>query len=280
MNVSASVKGSSSIPSILTGKIALVTGGSRGIGAAVSKLLAQRGAHVIVNYFKNKDAADKVVEEIKEVNKKGARGLGGGDAVGGDAIAIQADVREPTQIKHMVEEAIQNYENIDILVNNAIVGRYFLKPFLETTWDDFLEKFNDEIKSAYEVTKAVLPYMVRQNYGRIIYVSTGSAKYPNPAGAIAFGTAKAGLVTFAKYIAQEFGRKGITANIVSPGLTETDQNVHMPVEMKQQYASLTTLGRTGKPEDVARVVAFFASDDSGYMTGTYAPVDGGLVIGG
>jgi 3-oxoacyl-[acyl-carrier protein] reductase len=95
-----------------------------------------------------------------------------------------------------------------------MVGCYFLKPFLETTWDDFLEKFNDEIKAAYEVTRAVLPYMVNQNYGRIVYVATGSAKYPNPPGAIAFRTAKAALVTFAKYIAQEFGRKGITANIV------------------------------------------------------------------
>jgi 3-oxoacyl-[acyl-carrier protein] reductase len=151
----------------------------------------------------------------------------------------------------------------------------FKKPFMETTWDDFLEKFNDEIKAAYEV-----PDMVKQNYGRIIFVATGSAKYPNPPGAIAFGTAKAGLVAFAKYIAQEFGRKGITANIESPGLIETDQNAHFPAEIKQQYASLTTIGRIGKPEDVANVIAFFSSDESEYMTGTYAPVDGGLVIGG
>jgi 3-oxoacyl-[acyl-carrier protein] reductase len=93
--------------------------------------------------------------------------------------------------------------------------------------------------------------MVKQNYGRIICVATGSAKYPNPPGAIAFGTAKAGLVTFAKYIAQEFGRKGITANIVSPGLVDTDQNAPFPAEIKQHYASLTTIGRTGKPKDVA-----------------------------
>jgi 3-oxoacyl-[acyl-carrier protein] reductase len=257
-------------PGSLAGRTAVVTGGSRGVGAATSKLLAARGANVIVNYFNNKEAADKVVDEIKK------------DAgiTGGGAIAIQADVRKQTQVEYMVGEAIERYGRIDILVNNAMVGRYFLKQFLETTWDDFLEKFNDEIKSAYEVTRAVLPYMVKQNYGRIIYVATGSAKFPNPPGAIAFGTAKAGLVAFAKYIAQEFGRKGITANIVSPGLVETDQNAHFPAEIKQQYASLTTIGRTGKPEDVANVIAFFASDESEYMTGTYAPVDGGLVIGG
>lgn len=228
-----------------------------------------------------KEAANSVVEEIKKANKKDVRRLEcGEDGTRGDAIAIQADVRDPTHVKHIVEEAIKHYGNIEILVNNAMVGRYFLKPFMETAWDDFSEKFYDEIKAAYEVTRAVLPDMVRQTYGRIIYISTGSAKYPEPPGAIAFGTAKASLVTFAKYIAREFGRKGITANVVSPGLTETDQNVHMPMEMKDQYASLTTIGRTGRPEDVARVVAFFASDDSGYMTGTYAPVDGGLVIGG
>jgi 3-oxoacyl-[acyl-carrier protein] reductase len=222
-----------------------------------------------LNYFKNKDAADKVVEEINKEARE----------TEGYAIAIQADVREQTQVEHIVKEGIQRYGRIDILVNNAMVGRYF-KPFMETTWDDFTEKFTDEIKSAYEVTRAVLPDMVKQKYGRIVYVATGSAKFPNPPGAISFGTAKAGLVTFAKYIAQEFGRKGITANIVSPGLIETDQNVHFPAEIKQRYASLTTMGRTGKPEDVANVIAFFASDESEYMTGTYAPVDGGLVIGG
>jgi 3-oxoacyl-[acyl-carrier protein] reductase len=216
----------------LAGRTALVTGGSRGVGAATSKLLAARGANVIINYFSNKEAADKVVEQINK-EARGAEGY---------AIAIQADVRKQSQVEYMIGEAIQRYGRIDILVNNAMVGRYFLKPFMETTWDDFTEKFIDEIKSAYEVTRAVLSDMIKQKYGRIIYVATGSAKYPNPPGAIAFGTAKAGLVTFAKYIAQEFGRKGITANIVSPGLIETDQNAHFPAEIKQQYASLTTMG--------------------------------------
>ena len=146
--------------SSLAGRVALVTGGSRGVGAATSKVLAARGANVIVNYFSNKEAADKVVEDIN----KEARGTEG------YAIAIQADVREQTQVEHIVKESIQRYGRIDILVNNAMVGRYFLTPFLETTWNDFAEKFNDEIKSAYEVTRAVIPYMVKQNYGRIIYM--------------------------------------------------------------------------------------------------------------
>jgi len=122
--------------------------------------------------------------------------------------------------------------------------------------------------------------MIKHNYGRIVYIATGSAKYPNPPGAIAFGTAKAGLVAFANYIAQEYGRNGIRANIVSPGIIETDQNKNFISEIKQQYASITTLGRTGKPEDVAKVVAFLVSEDAEYLTGTYLPVDGDLVIGG
>src|SRR5918912_3949059 len=121
----------------LAGRTALVTGGSSGVGAATSKLLAARGANVIVNYFSNKEAADKVVEEIN----KEARGTQG------YAIAIQADVRKQTQVEYMVGEAIQRYGRIDILVNNAMVGRYFLKPFTKTSWDDFTEKLNDEIIS-------------------------------------------------------------------------------------------------------------------------------------
>ena len=130
----------------LAGRTALVTGGSRGVGGATSKLLAARGANVIVNYFKNKDVADKVVEQLN----KEARGTEG------YAIAIQADVRKQTQVEYMVGEAIQRYGPIDILVNNAMVGRYFLKPFLETTWDDFLEKFNDEIKAGIRSNKSSL----------------------------------------------------------------------------------------------------------------------------
>ena len=157
-------------PGSLAGRTALVTGGSRDVGAASSKLLAARGANVIVNYFNNKDASDKVVEQINNKESLGAED---------HAIATQADVRKQSQVEYMVGEAIQRYGRIDILVNNAMDGRYFLKLFLETTWDDFAEKFNDEIKAAYEVTRPVLPYMVKQNYGRFIYVATSSAKFPN-----------------------------------------------------------------------------------------------------
>jgi 3-oxoacyl-[acyl-carrier protein] reductase len=179
----------------------------------------------------------------------------------------------------MMEKIHETFGHVDILVNNAMVGRYFLKPFFELKWDDFYEKLYDEIKAADEATRATLPTMIQNNYGRIVYIATGSAKFPQPTGAIAFGTAKAGLVAFAKYIAQEYGRNGIRSNIVSPGLIETDQNKDFDPQIKQQYASITALGRSGKPEDVAKVVAFLVSDDAEYITGTYIPVDGGFIIG-
>jgi 3-oxoacyl-[acyl-carrier protein] reductase len=116
---------------------------------------------------------------------------------------------------------------------------------LELTWNDFNGKFYDEIKAAYKITRVTPPNMIKHNYGRIVYIATDSAKYPNLPAAIVFGTTKASLVAFAKYIAQEYGRNGIKIIIVSPGLIETDQNKNSPIEMKQRYAIITTLGRVG-----------------------------------
>ncbi|MDQ3854125.1 MAG: SDR family oxidoreductase [Thermoproteota archaeon] len=260
----------------MTFKTALVTGGGRGIGSAISKLLAARGANVIVNYLSNKESAERVVSEIKA--RKDAAGPVGGNGNGvGNALAIQADVRDANQVQQMVDEAIKQFGNIDILVSNANVSQYILKPFLDTTWDDFSQRFSDEMKAAYEVTRAVLPAMIKNHYGKLIYITTGSVRYTMPNGAIAFATAKSGLVTFSRYIAQEFGKHGITVNVVAPGLTETDANRYLPQEAKQQIASMTSLGRVGKPEDVAGGVAFLASNDSNFMTGTYMPVDGGFI---
>ncbi|MDQ3966850.1 MAG: SDR family oxidoreductase [Thermoproteota archaeon] len=256
----------------LDDKTTIVTGGGRGIGAAICKLLAERGANIVVNYMSNKESADKVASEIRETARTRNANI--------DALAVQADVRNTAQVQNMVDETIRKYGQIDILVNNAAVARYELKPFLETTWDDFAERFNDEMKAAYNVTRAVLPGMIERHYGKLIYITSGSARYTMPNGAIAFASAKSALVTFSRYIAQEFGRQRITANVIAPGLTETDANVYMPQEAKQQMASLSAIGRLGKPEDVARAVAFAASDDSNFVTGTYIPVDGGFVLVG
>jgi len=246
--------------SSLQGKVAIVTGGGRGIGAATAKLLAARGAKVVVNYFSNSASAEGVVSAIQ--------------AAGGEAIALQADVRDAAQVGKLVEGTKSAFGRIDILVSNANMN-FAMKPFTAMSWDEFSQKLNDEMKAAFETTKAVVPTMIEQKYGRIIYISSGLGKNPSP-NFIAHGTSKGALDSFSRYIAQELGPQGITANVVAPGLTETDATAHQPAEGKKFMASLTPLKRIAEPEDIASAVAFFASDDSKFMTGTYAPVNGGM----
>lgn len=247
----------------LQGKVALVAGGGRGIGAATAKLLAARGASVVVNYLKNSASAEQVIAQIH--------------ANGGQAIAVQADIQNQNQAESLVQEARNAYGRIDILVNSASSSGV-IKPFEQMNWDEFVLGVNRELKAAFVLTKAVLPTMQQQHYGRIIYIASGLAKAPSMYGAISISTAKAGLVAFAKYIAKEYGPSGVTANVVSPGMVETDLSARISAEQKQHLADMTPLGRIAQPEDIAHVIAFFASDDSGFMTGTYAPVNGGMAM--
>jgi 3-oxoacyl-[acyl-carrier protein] reductase len=247
----------------LNGKVAIVTGGARGIGAATSKLLAQRGAKVVVNYLRNKEAAEEVLAAIH--------------ALGGEAVAFQADVRDEQEVDSLVHFAKDSYSGrIDILVNNANIP-FVMMPFSEMTWNDFSQKLHEELKSAFLMTKAVIPSMSEQKYGRIIYISAGLGKHPD-SSMIAHGTAKGAVDTFAKYIAHEFGPIGITANVVAPGATETDATDFLPEQVKQAISSFTPMRRIGKPQDIAGVIAFLASDDSQFVTGTYTPVDGGFAM--
>lgn len=247
----------------MQGKVALVTGGGRGIGAATARLLAAQGASVVVNYLKNASTAEQVVEQIR-TNE-------------GQAIAVQADVRDLQQAERLAEAVLTTYGRIDILVH-SVSASAVIKPFAEMNWEEFALGITSELKAAFGSTKAVLPAMQHQRYGRIVYLASGLAKAPTMHGAISIGTAKAGLVAFAKYIAKEFGSYGITANTVAPSMVETDLSVIVPPEQKQRIATLTPLGRIAQPEDIAQVVAFFASDASGFMTGTYAPVNGGITM--
>lgn len=205
-NLSNSI-GDSNATHILTGKTALVTGGGRGISATISKTLAKRGANVVVNYFKYEGSANEIVSQIKTIKES--------DPLVGNTIGVKADVTDAECVSSMMDKIKGSFDHVDIMVNNAMTGLYFLKPFLELKWEDFYERFYDEIKAAYEITRATLPSIIKHNYGKIVYIATGSAKYPNPPGAIAFGTAKAGLVAFAKYIAQEYGRNGMSKYCVT-----------------------------------------------------------------
>ncbi len=244
----------------LENKVALITGSSRGIGAKTAELLADRGARVVVNYNSSADAAESVATSIRDD--------------GGEAMVVQADVRERDDVETMVDELRSEWGSIDVLVSNANMS-FARKPLAEMTWAEFSQKLNDELRAAFVTSKAVLPGMADQEWGRVVYVSSGLGKHPAP-GMIAHGTAKAGLDTFTKYVAAEYGPKGITANVVAPGLTETDATAGQPDERKEQVAQHTPLGRVGQPEDVAHAIAALVGDDGQFLTGTYTPVNGGM----
>jgi 3-oxoacyl-[acyl-carrier protein] reductase len=159
----------------------------------------------------------------------------------------------------------KTYGRLDILVYSATSGVVF-KPFAQIGWKEFILSINHELQGVFNSTRAVLPLMQEQHYGRIVYLGSGLAKNPQMQGGISLGTAKAALTGFARYIAKEYGRAGITTNIVAPGMVETELIAFIPAEDKQRTAAFTPLGRPAQPEDIAWVVAFFASDASGLMS--------------
>ncbi|MFE4961094.1 SDR family NAD(P)-dependent oxidoreductase [Streptomyces sp. NPDC056653] len=243
-----------------TGRVALVTGASSGIGAATARLLAARGMRVVVNYLRSTKSAEKVVA-----------GIG---AAGGQAMAVQADVREAAAVENMVEEVRAAWGGVDVLVHNALIP-YAVKPFQDMTWEELGGKLDAEMHAAFVVTKAVLPAMTEQGWGRIIYLGTGLSRRPRQ-GMIALGTAKAALEQFARYLTQELGPQGITVNIVAPGPVESrTANDVLDDAHKQRQAAATPLGRLAYPADIAQAVAFYAGKDNAFMTGTTAAVNGG-----
>jgi 3-oxoacyl-[acyl-carrier protein] reductase len=242
-------------------RVALVTGASSGIGAATARLLAERGMRVAVNYLHSAQAAEDVVAGI--------------EAAGGEAMALQADVREADAVETMIERVGAAWGGVDVLVHNALTP-YAIKPFQDMTWDELGGKLDDELRAAFVVTKAVLPAMTGQRWGRLVYLGTGLSRRPR-AGMIALGTAKAALTQFARYLAQELGPQGITVNVVEPGpVTDTRISQVLDDEQKRRQVAATPLGRLARPDDVARAVAFYAAEGNTFMTGTTAAVNGGM----
>jgi 3-oxoacyl-[acyl-carrier protein] reductase len=246
------------------GRVALVTGGTRGIGAAVSRLLASRGMRVAVNYRSSRDEADDVVASIR--------------SGGGEAMAVQADVRDGSAVLGMVEQVRAAMGEPEVLIHNALIP-FAVKSFDEISWDELGGKLDQEMQAAFLVTKAVVPGMAARGYGRIVYLGTALSRRPR-AGMVALGTAKAAVGSFARYVAQELGPRGITVNVVAPGpVAETTMGeTALDQECRQLLAAETVLGRIASPADVARAVAFYAGDESGFITGTTAPVNGGQVM--
>jgi 3-oxoacyl-[acyl-carrier protein] reductase len=246
-----------------TGRVALVTGSSSGIGAATAQLLAARELRVVVNYLHSEAAAEEVVAGI--------------EGAGGRAMAVQADVCEPAAVDTMIERVRAVWGGIDVLVHNALTP-YAIKPFQEMTWEELGGKLDDEMRAAFVVTKAVLPAMTARGWGRLIYLGTGLSRRPRE-GMIALGTAKAALTQFARYLAQELGPAGITVNVVEPGpVAETKISHVLDEDQTRRQVAATPLGRLARPADVAQAVAFYAGEDSSFMTGTTAPVNGGMAM--
>jgi 3-oxoacyl-[acyl-carrier protein] reductase len=218
---------------------------------------------VVVNYLHSGQAAEGVVADI--------------EAAGGQAMAVQADVREVAAVETLVERVAAAWGGIDVLVHNALTP-YAIKPFQDMTWEELGGKLDDEMSAAFVVTKAVLPAMTEQGWGRIVYLGTGLSRRPR-AGMIALGTAKAALTQFARYVAQELGPQGVTVNIVEPGpVAETRISQVLDEEQTRRQVAATPLGRLARPADVAQAVAFYASEDNSFMTGTTAAVNGGMAM--
>jgi len=244
----------------LTGKVALVTGASRGIGAATARLLAAHGAAVGVNYFRSEGPAAEVAGAIA--------------AAGGRALTVQADVRDPAQVEAMVRQTEAGLGPVDVLVVNASIS-FPIQPFLTYSWEAFEAKLVGEIKAAFHCCRAVAPGMVARRSGSIVCISSGLSRHPG-VGFVAHSTAKSGLDAFAKSLALELGPSGVRVNVVAPGLTLTDATAMLPEAAKAASAAQTPLRRNGEAGDVAGAVLFLASDASRFVSGQYLAVSGGV----
>ena len=240
-------------------RVCLVTGASRGIGAATARLLARHGAAVAVNFHQSGGAAAALVSKI--------------EASGGRALAIGADVRERTQVETMVERVAATLGPVDILVLNAAI-QFPMVPFVDYPWEAFEAKLTGELKASFFCCRAVVPSMVERGRGSIIAVSSGLSRHPG-FGFCAHSTAKSALDAFARALALELGPRGIRVNVVAPGLTLTDATAGLPQPVKDAMARQTPLGRNAVAEDVAGAILALACDEAGFVSGAYVPVSGG-----
>ncbi|ABC82929.1 SDR family NAD(P)-dependent oxidoreductase [Anaeromyxobacter dehalogenans] len=244
---------------MLENKVAIVTGGSRGIGAAIAKALAASGAKVAVNYARSKEHGQQVVADIA--------------ARGGRAMLARADVTVPSEVEGMVRAVEAELGPVDVLVNNANMS-FPIAPFAEYRWEDFERKLCSELKASFLTCQAVVPGMIRRGGGCIVNVSSGLSRQPGP-GFVAHSSAKAALDAFSRSLALELGPHGIRVNVVAPGLTLTDATASQPKAMHDAIAAHTPLRRLGAPEDVAGAVLFLCGEGARHVSGTYLPVSGG-----
>ena len=243
----------------LKGKVAVVTGGSRGIGRAIALHLAAEGAPVVVNYVERADAAGAVIAEIRQA--------------GGNAVAVRADVAERQAVAALVERTVAEFGGLDILVNNAGIsgGRHAVDEVTPEMWRRVMAV---DLDGVYLCSRAVIPLMRKRGGGRIVNVAA-RVGLTGIAGFAPYAAAKGGVIAFTKSLAKELARDGITVNAVVPGATRTDFISFLTTEQREAAAKAIPAGRMAEPEDVARLVVFLASSQAGYITGEAIGVLGG-----
>ena len=245
----------------IEGKVAFVTGASRGIGRAIALTLAEAGADVAVNYAGNAAAAEEVAAEIRKMGRR--------------ALILQGDVSQTEAAAAMLDAVVAEFGRCYILVNNAGITRDgLLMRMKEEDWDAVL---NTNLKGVFNCTKAALKYMMKQRSGKIVNIASVVGIMGN-AGQANYAAAKAGCIGFTKSVAKEVASRGITVNAVAPGLIATDMTSVLPDKVIEEMAAGIPLKRAGQPVDVAKAVLFLVSDDAAYITGQTLNVDGGMVM--
>lgn len=251
---------------LLQGHVALITGASRGIGAATARLFARHGAAVAVNYHASPERAQEVVASI--------------ETDGGHAVAVQASVDNPTQVLAMVKVVEQQLGPIDTLVMNATAvhdNAALFGSFLESNWEAYQDVVLGELVGIYHPTRVLAPFMVERKRGNLIAVSSLIARR-TPSGSGAHAAGKASVEALMKVLASELGPHGIRVNVVAPGLTETETSTGAMPERLQQAGATLPLRRIGQPEDIAGAILLLATDEAGYLTGNYLAVGGGSYL--
>ncbi len=243
------------------GKVAIVTGASRGIGRTIAQELGAGGASVVVNYNRSAEAAEEVVAAI--------------EANGGAAVAHQADVGDYEQAQGLVKFAIEHFDGLQILVNNAGITRDgLIMTMSEADWDDVMRT---NLKSTFNCSKAAIRHMMRKRYGRIINITSVSGQMGN-AGQTNYSASKAGQIGFTKSLAREVAPRNVTVNAVAAGYIETEIWDDVPEDMRERMTDMIPLGRKGTTDDIAQAVAYLASDAAAYVTGHVLTVDGGMAM--